>query len=396
MKGAQELAARMRFPPSFLDEIKARLPVSEVVRRRVKLQKSGREWKGLSPFNQEKTPSFFVNDQKMAWFDFSSGRNGNVFDFVMETEGLSFPEAVERLALEAGVAMPMRSEEAEREESRAKGLIEAMALAAEFFVAELSGPRGAKARNYLENRGLSRSVWAEFGLGFAPAERFALRDFLAGKGVSAEVMKEAGLLVFGEDIAVPLDIEEAKKVCGIPQSGVWISRGACLNLSKTSKDLLRPHKDLTCLWNTEVAKLEQRDGKWFLLDVHDQAIVSADKVVIDAIQLVRLPYHLSAITQVAAEVALEFKGELLAEVKRLSFDRDRLIKSLNELGLTVIPSEANFILFKGFKQSSHELWETLLAEGVLIRDVGLPGYLRVTIGNEAENQAFLKALKGAL
>ena len=124
--------------------------------------------------------------------------------------------------------------------------------------------------------------------------------------------------------------------------------------------------------------------------------MAADKVVIDAIQLVRLPYHLSAITQAAAEVALEFKGELLAEVKRLTFDRDRLIKSLNELGLTVIPSEGNFILFKGFKQSSHELWETLLAEGVLIRDVGLPGYLRVTIGNEAENQAFLKALKGAL
>ncbi len=124
--------------------------------------------------------------------------------------------------------------------------------------------------------------------------------------------------------------------------------------------------------------------------------MAADKVVIDAIQLVRLPYHLSAITQAAAEVALEFKGELLAEVKRLSFDRDRLIKSLNELGLTVIPSEGNFILFKGFKQSSPELWETLLAEGVLIRDVGLPGYLRVTIGNEAENQAFLKALKGAL
>ena len=119
MKGAQELAARMRFPPSFLDEIKARLPVSEVVRRRVKLQKSGREWKGLSPFNQEKTPSFFVNDQKMAWFDFSSGRNGNVFDFVMETEGLSFPEAVERLASEAGLALPtVTPEMQERERKR--------------------------------------------------------------------------------------------------------------------------------------------------------------------------------------------------------------------------------------------------------------------------------------
>ena len=108
----------MRFTPSFLEEIKARLPVSEVVRRRVKLLKAGREWKGLSPFSSEKSPSFFVNDQKMAWFDFSSGQNGNIFDFVMRTEGLSFPEAVERLALDAGLDLPVVSEEAQRHESR--------------------------------------------------------------------------------------------------------------------------------------------------------------------------------------------------------------------------------------------------------------------------------------
>src|ERR1700686_5840734 len=106
----------MRFPPEFLDELRARLPVSEVVGRRVKLRKSGREWKGLSPFNAEKTPSFFVNDQKMAWFDFSAGKNGNIFDFVMETEGLSFSGAVERLARDAGLALPRVSPEAEAEE----------------------------------------------------------------------------------------------------------------------------------------------------------------------------------------------------------------------------------------------------------------------------------------
>ena len=77
----------MRFTPQFLDELKARLPVSEVVGRRVKLVRAGREFKGLSPFNKEKTPSFFVNDQKQAWFDFSSGKNGSIFDFVMESAG---------------------------------------------------------------------------------------------------------------------------------------------------------------------------------------------------------------------------------------------------------------------------------------------------------------------
>src|ERR1700738_1425025 len=99
----------MRFTPEFLDELRARLPVSEVVSKRVKLKKAGREWRGLSPFNAEKTPSFFVNDQKQAWFDFSSGKNGNIFDFVIESEGLSFPEAVERLASEAGIALPVRT-----------------------------------------------------------------------------------------------------------------------------------------------------------------------------------------------------------------------------------------------------------------------------------------------
>ena len=195
----------MRFTPSFLDEIKARLPVSEVVRRRVKLVKAGREWKGLSPFNAEKSPSFFVNDQKMAWFDFSSGQNGNIFDFVMRTEGLSFPEAVERLAGEAGLQLPVVSRESEQRERERATLQEVMELAAAFFEAQLQAREGARARGYLADRGLAPVMQRLFRIGYSPAERFALRDHLAGKGVLAEQMIEAGLLVHGEDIAVPYD-----------------------------------------------------------------------------------------------------------------------------------------------------------------------------------------------
>src|SRR4051812_3676158 len=101
----------MRFSDEFLDEIRARLPVSEVVRTRVQLKKQGREWRGLSPFNKEKTPSFFVNDQKGFYHDFSSGKSGDQFKFLMEAEGLSFPEAVERLAGMAGIPMPVVSKE---------------------------------------------------------------------------------------------------------------------------------------------------------------------------------------------------------------------------------------------------------------------------------------------
>src|ERR1041385_1832105 len=134
----------MRFSTEFLEDLKTRLPVSEVVGRRVALKKAGREWKGLSPFNKEKTPSFFVNDQKAAWFDFSSGKNGSIFDFVMLTEGVTFPEAVERLASMAGMALPAVTPEAEAREERRKTLHDIVELAAKFFETTLAARAGAK------------------------------------------------------------------------------------------------------------------------------------------------------------------------------------------------------------------------------------------------------------
>jgi histidinol-phosphate aminotransferase len=118
----------------------------------------------------------------------------------------------------------------------------------------------------------------------------------------------------------------------------------------------------------------------------------ADKAVIDALFLVRLPYHLSALTQAAAEVALEYREELLGNVATLIHNRESVKSQLEQLGLEVIPSKANFLLFSGFDIPAPVLWKSLLDAGVLIRDVGLSGYLRVTIGNEAENKLFIDAL----
>ena len=173
----------MRFSAQFLDELRARLPVSEVVGRRVKLKKAGREWKGLSPFNKEKTPSFFVNDHKMAWFDFSSGKNGNIFDFLMQTEGLSFPEAVEQLAQQAGMPLPKVSYEDEAREQRRRTLHDVVELAAKFFEATLASRAGARARGYLADRGIDPATQVTFRLGYAPAERFALKEHLGKQGV---------------------------------------------------------------------------------------------------------------------------------------------------------------------------------------------------------------------
>jgi DNA primase len=195
----------MRFTPQFLDELRERLPVSEVVGRRVKLKKAGREWKGLSPFQQEKTPSFTVNDQKGFYHDFSSGKHGNIFDFVMETEGVGFIEAVERLASMAGMALPAPSADAARHEQRRKTLHEVMDLAAKFFADTLASRIGAKARGYLGDRAISPAAQLQFRLGYAPAERFALKEHLGSLGVRVEDMVEAGLLVAADDIPVPYD-----------------------------------------------------------------------------------------------------------------------------------------------------------------------------------------------
>jgi DNA primase len=195
----------MRFPPQFLDELRARLPVSEVVGRRVKLKKQGREWKGLSPFNKERTPSFTVNDQKGFFHDFSSGKHGDIFGFVMETEGVTFPEAVERLASLAGIPMPTFSREETARDERRKTLYEVVELAAKFFEATLAARAGAKARGYLADRGIEPATQLKFRIGYASAERFALKEHLGAQGIPVEDMIEAGLLVTGEDIPVPFD-----------------------------------------------------------------------------------------------------------------------------------------------------------------------------------------------
>src|ERR1700748_3853673 len=195
----------MRFTPEFLDELRARLPASEVVGERSKLKGWGREWKGLSPFQQEKTPSFFVNDQKQAWFDFSSGMNGNIFDFLMKTEGVSFPDAVERCAAMAGMPLPAVTPDAARHEQRRRTLHDVMELAAKFFADTLASKIGAKARGYLADRAIAPATQLQFRIGYAPGERFALKEYLGAQGIPVDDMVEAGLLIGGDEIPVPYD-----------------------------------------------------------------------------------------------------------------------------------------------------------------------------------------------
>lgn len=195
----------MRFDEHFLDEVKSRLRLSDVIGRTVKLKRAGREYVGLSPFAKEKTPSFYVNDEKGFFHDFSSGKHGDLISFLQEVERLTFPEAVERLAAEAGVPMPAEDPRAAEVEAKARGLIEWMDLAAKWFEAQLRRPVGDGARAYLAKRALPEADWSRFALGYAPAARTGLKDYLIAKGAKPAELIEAGLLIAPEDGGAPYD-----------------------------------------------------------------------------------------------------------------------------------------------------------------------------------------------
>jgi DNA primase len=195
----------MRFDERLLDEIKARLRPSDVIGRTVKLRRQGREYVGLSPFTKEKTPSFYVNDDKGQFFDFSSGKTGDIITFLQETERLSFPEAVERLAAEAGVTLPTIDPRGAEEDKKRQGLQDWLTAAAAWFQAELRRPSGKEARAYLERRGLKEDEWARFGLGYAPEGRTRLKDYLVAKGAKPGELVESGVLIAPEEGGAPYD-----------------------------------------------------------------------------------------------------------------------------------------------------------------------------------------------
>jgi DNA primase len=194
-----------RFDEHFIEEVKSRLRPSDVIGRTVKLRKQGQEYVGLSPFNKEKTPSFYVNDAKGMFFDFSSGKTGDLITFLQETERLSFAEAVERLAAEAGVPLPAVDPRGAEQEKTRQGLAEWLELAAQWFEAELRRPPGREARAYLERRGLPEAEWARFRIGFSPSGRTALKDYLIAKGARPAELVDTGLLVAPEEGSAPYD-----------------------------------------------------------------------------------------------------------------------------------------------------------------------------------------------
>lgn len=205
--GASQMS---RFSPALLDEIRDRLPISQVIGRRVQWDRRktnaarGDFW-ACCPFHGEKTPSFHCEDRKGRYHCFGCGVTGDHFRFLTELEGLSFPEAVERLAADAGVALPAPDIRQAEQDAQRTSLVAVMEMAAAWFEERLQASDGARARAYLRERAILPATRKAFRLGYAPDSRNALKEHLAARGVSREAIEACGLVVHGPDIPVSYD-----------------------------------------------------------------------------------------------------------------------------------------------------------------------------------------------
>ena len=182
----------MALPPAFLDDLRARTPLPALIGRKTRVVRSGRNWKACCPFHGEKTPSFYIYDDHFHCF--GCGAHGDAITFVMRAEGASFPEAVERLAAEAGLQVPKPTPEAAARERRAQDLYGVLEAASQAFQRRLRLPEGAEGLAYLKRRGLTDDTVAAFALGWSGGGRGAIAADLKGEGITPEQLAEAGLI----------------------------------------------------------------------------------------------------------------------------------------------------------------------------------------------------------
>ena len=315
----------MRFSPNFLDEIRDRVPISTVIASRVswdrkKTNASRGDYWACCPFHGEKSPSFHCEDKKGRYHCFGCGVTGDHFRFLTELEGLSFPEAVERIAGMAGVPMPARDEAEERREQKRASLTDVMEMATRWFQDRLQGPEGAKARAYLRDRGLTSVTQQTFRLGFAPESRNALKEFLASKGVAKDQIEACGLVRHGDDIAVSYDYFRDRIMFPIEdrQGRVIAFGGRAMSADALAKYMNSPDTELFHKGNVlyNFARARKTQGK-------DQPIIAVEGYM-DAIALAQagIGYVMAPLGTALTENQLELLWRMSPEPV-MCFDGDK-------------------------------------------------------------------------
>ncbi|HEV7345981.1 MAG TPA: DNA primase [Devosia sp.] len=314
----------MRFSDQFLDEIRQRLPITQVVGEHVIWDKrksqpgKGDMW-ACCPFHGEKSPSFHADDRRGIYHCFGCGVSGDHFRFLTEKAGMSFPEAVERLAGMAGVPMPARDERTEKREAARKSLTDVMELATKYFEAALSHNIGARARGYLLERGVSAQSQTRFRIGFAPDSRNGLKEHLAANGVSAQDMVETGLVTSREDD--PLTYDRFRNRLMFPimdfRGRVIAFGGRALSADVPAKYLNSPETELfskrRTLYNGQTARQAARDGNSVVvvegyLDVI-AAVAAGFEGTVAPLGTALTEEHLQLLWQMSPDPVLCFDGD---------------------------------------------------------------------------------------
>ena len=314
----------IKFTPSILDDIRSRLTISSVVGRRVQWDRrksnpgKGDFW-ACCPFHAEKSPSFHVEDRKGRYHCFGCKASGDVFTFLVEKEGLSFPEAVEQLAGEASIVLP-KFTAAETEKEKVKdSLYDVMELASIYFQSKLWASEGSNALSYLRSRGLKDETIKEFGLGFASSSKVGLKNFILSKEISETQMVEAGLLLSGEDFPTSIDRFRERIIFPIQDAkGKTIAFGGrAMSKDAPAKYLNSPETPLfskgKVLYNFSRARQEAFDkGSIVIVEGYMDAIAvyqSGNKNVVATLGTAMTEDHLAIVWRLVPQPVLCFDGD---------------------------------------------------------------------------------------
>ncbi len=308
----------MAIPEHFLDELRSRIGLADLIGRRVKLVKRGREYTGLCPFHSEKSPSFTVNEDKGFYHCFGCSAHGGAIDFVMNTEGLSFPETIERLAGEAGLEVPRSAPRDREAEERRKNLYDVSQIAADWFAGQLSGLAGDGARDYLKGRGLTAATIERFHLGFAPDGRDRMKATLLARGLDEAQLIEAGLLIKPEDGGDSYDRFRNRLMFPITDArGRIVAFGGRALGEQRAKYLNSPETPIfhkgDLLYNLSNARKPARDGNALVVVEGYMDVIALDQA--------GLPFAVAPLGTAVTEQQMQAMWRLVAE-PALCFDGD--------------------------------------------------------------------------
>jgi len=377
----------MRFPPSFIERLRSHFLMSEVVGRRIPIKKHGREFQGLCPFHNEKSPSFTVNDEKGFFHCFGCGAHGDAIEFIRKFERLSYPETVETLARDAGIPLPQLTHEEVRKIEAEKTLYDVLEATCQWFEKQLVATTGNIALDYLEKRGLKPETMRTFRIGYAPDERTALYNHLLKAGFQQSLQVEAGLIILPEQGA-PYDRFRGRIMFPIRNnSGKIIAFGGRLIANATAnkhlpKYLNSPETPLfkkgEILYNLDLAKKPARDGNIaVVMEGYMDVVSTAQSGIAYALATLGTavtPEHLRLLWQLAKEPVMCLDGDAagMRAMMRAAEVALPLLKPGYSLRFAILPKgedpdsyvqkhgKASFEkILMGSRRLSQILWETV-------------------------------------